>query len=381
MKPLGKVRERTSPSLRTRGRRFELDMGQPRKSEDLRPRKITSFRGVPFKTQAAAEAALKVIETAWLQGMHLPEAIAQVVPKSVPSRNLGRLLETWFKEVESKEKAGDLSPGYIKTIESYLKHGGNIWAFWRQRSIRDITRLSLEEFDSFLRDRGVHPKTRRNTLGVFRTFMTWCHRRDYILRIPPMPVVPVDEHVPKIINFKTQQAILDTIDEEHRGIFLAMARMGLRPGEARALQVQDYENPTGEDGWLIVRRAFKGPNTWDPVRGTKTRRARRLPVPEDLQIWIAWYVKDAPADAFLFRNTNGKPYPHRVLYRTWRAACKVVGVEVTLYQGCKHSFATHVINRGNVSLEVVQKFLGHADIASTKKYAKLQDESLRAVLR
>jgi integrase len=42
----------------------------------------------------------------------------------------------------------------------------------------------------------------------------------------------------------------------------------------------------------------------------------------------------------------------------------------------RHSFASHLVSSG-VSLQIVGKLLGHAQAATTMRYAHLQDEALR----
>ena len=71
--------------------------------------------------------------------------------------------------------------------------------------------------------------------------------------------------------------MLAAISDEERGIFIAMAQMGLRPGEARALTVCDCYN-----GWIKVDKAIKGKAVSAPVRGTKTGKPKSLPMPEVL---------------------------------------------------------------------------------------------------
>jgi site-specific recombinase XerD len=51
-----------------------------------------------------------------------------------------------------------------------------------------------------------------------------------------------------------------------------------------------------------------------------------------------------------------------------------------MYEGTKHAFASDAVRRG-VGLELVQKYLGHADRRSTERYAKLADAGLLTVLR
>ncbi len=120
--------------------------------------------------------------------------------------------------------------------------------------------------------------------------------------------------------------------------------MGLRPGEARALEISKYR-----DGWLIVDRAMKGHGPNAPIRGTKTGKAKRLPVSEELQTWIAKHVDPAGRlrGTPLFVNPRrGTRYSHSALRDIWKRATTAVGIEgVGLYEGTKHTMATDAIPR------------------------------------
>jgi hypothetical protein len=53
---------------------------------------------------------------------------------------------------------------------------------------------------------------------------------------------------------------------------------------------------------------------------------------------------------------------------------------VTLYEGTKHTMATDAIRRG-VPERALQRFLGHASVLSTRRYARLAEHALVEVLR
>ena len=53
---------------------------------------------------------------------------------------------------------------------------------------------------------------------------------------------------------------------------------------------------------------------------------------------------------------------------------------ISLYQGTKHSFATDAIRRG-VPERHLQRFLGHASVEATRRYARLADNAMLEVLR
>ena len=72
--------------------------------------------------------------------------------------------------------------------------------------------------------RGLSPKSRRNALGAFRSFLGWLYKRSEIRELPrEIPWPKVSEHAPKILAPETQRLVLEQIPAKKRGIFLCMA--------------------------------------------------------------------------------------------------------------------------------------------------------------
>ncbi|MBW2362625.1 MAG: tyrosine-type recombinase/integrase [Deltaproteobacteria bacterium] len=231
----------------------------------------------------------------------------------------------------------------------------------------------------WLADRGLSAKTRRNALGAFRSFLGWLKRRGDLRDIPEVPLPRVDDHEPRILSIEDQDAILAAIPEAERGIFIALAYLALRPSEARALDVTDYRNR-----WLAVDKAVKGTAVSAPIRGTKTGRSKTLPVPDELTEWIERHVSATGrlTRSPLFVNPRtGNRWSHWALRDRWVRAAQSLGLEgVRLYEGTKHTMATDAVRRGVTEREL-QAFLGHSDVRSTRRYARMSREALIHVLR
>jgi len=56
-----------------------------------------------------------------------------------------------------------------------------------------------------------------------------------------------------------------------------------------------------------------------------------------------------------------------------------MSTKISFYQRTRHSSATEAANR--VGMDKVQEFLGHTKSAMTKRYAKMNVNGLRQVLR
>ena len=74
---------------------------------------------------------------------------------------------------------------------------------------------------------------------------------------------------------------------------------------------------------------------------------------------------------FVF-NLNGKLYSRNVLGNNWRKACSEAKISgVTLYQGCRHSFASQRVNEGK-PLEIIGAMMGHLSTQTTRRYAHIE---------
>ena len=84
----------------------------------------------------------------------------------------------------------------------------------------------------------------------------------------------------------------------------------------------------------------------------------------------------------LFVNPRtSQPWAHKALQRIWNEAVEAAELPpISLYEGTKHSFATDAIRRG-VPERHLQTFLGHKNVQSTRRYARLADNALLEVLR
>ncbi len=346
---------------------------------DFRPYgRVWSHRGIRLADEATSRRVLEQIRGKVADGRALEEVLAEYLPVQAKPNLVRTRLERWLEVRRRETAAGSLSPRYLTELER-LAGAEGYFAFFDDFSIHEISYGTLEDFSLWLGDRGLSPKSRRNYLAAFQAFLKWLYRRGDIARMPEVPLPKADEHQPHILSIGAQDRVLAEIPEPERGVFLAMAHLGLRPGEARALQVADYH-----DGWLSVDKAVKGKSVGAPVRGTKSGKAKRLPASEALQRWLAAYVdpRDRLRQRPLFPNPRtGRMWAHKSLQRVWREAVEAASLPpISLYEGTKHSMATDAIRRG-VSERHLQRFLGHASVESTRRYARLADNAMLEVLR
>lgn len=340
-------------------------------------------RWVPLKTRDLAESALWAIRSAVAEGQTVEQAVAPFLSRPTHATLVSTKLEAWIERERDRCDAGDISPTTLREYERYVVGD---FTYWKGAHIFAIRYGHLEDWRTWLsKERALSPKTAQNVMGAFRVFLRWLEMRGDLKTVPRFPSIPRSEYAPTIINRDTQDAILEAIPWNQRGVFLAMAHT-LRPGEARAVELRDCR-----DGDLLVRRAVKGRHPDSPVRDAKERNIRVVGSDDRLRAWIEWRLAQlTPAEKLkgtgrLFVNPDGRDpegrWSHDAIANVWGAACRKVGVKgVSPYTGTKHATATDLLRRGE-TLETVRKFLGHRDARSTERYAKLDDRSVSDAMR
>ena len=102
-----------------------------------------------------------------------------------------------------------------------------------------------------------------------------------------------------------------------------------------------------------------------------------------LRIWINLMFKNNKnKNSFLFeyfqKNTN---VSRQKIYKDLKklASMTDINVEKVAPHSIRHSFATHMLNRG-ADLRSVQKFLGHSDISTTEIYTHVRQNRLKGLI-
>ena len=114
-----------------------------------------------------------------------------------------------------------------------------------------------------------------------------------------------------------------------------------------------------------------------------------VPIPHVLETVLREYLEELrpslPKSAYLFANPRGNRklrgrYGARALHNLVVEAGTSAGVAGGHFaHRWRHSYATSLIRRG-VDLHVVQRLMGHANIATTTRYLHLSDADLLAAI-
>jgi integrase len=268
------------------------------------------------------------------------------------------------KEIEAEKKLK--APSYLKAVRVYVR---KFQEFFKDTDIRDIGAKRINDFCLTLSG---SPKYIKNVMDGLRKMLQDALDWGDIRQMPKFPKIDVPEPDLKIIDLDQQDAVINAIsDRMDRAYILFTAREMVRPSETRALFWEDLDFNHDR---VTIRRHFSLNHLRET---TKSKRIKVLPLDSEVKEALTVLPRHITSP-FLFQK-KGHPYSEAYARKLWKKVTTGMGIDIPLYQGTRHSSATEAANR--VGMDTVQEFLGHTRSATTKRYAKMNVNGLRPVLR
>lgn len=174
--------------------------------------------------------------------------------------------------------------------------------------------------------------------------------------------------LPKIFNQNEIAAIINSVsNKKHKTMLMLAYSAGLRVSEVVALKTYNIDSKRMT---IFISQA----------KGKKDRVVALSPV---LLIMLRDYALQYKPDkkGFLFEgNTKGSAYSTRSLQEVLQAAKKKAGImKPGSIHSLRHSFATHLIERGT-DVTMIQKLLGHNDLKTTLRYLHTSNKDLLKII-
>lgn len=306
----------------------------------------------PINTQAGAREYELILRHRLLTGQAVDD------PKPLkPTISFQEFSERWF---ETYVKANN-KPSEIENKRGVLKN--HLLPFFGLLDLHGIKREKVEEYKSSKLGAGLNPKTVNGHLATLakclRCAVEW---------------EAVDEKdVPKIQKLKTSSRHIDFLSPTETAQLLqdrseplwnlmtyVALRTGLRFGELLGLR---WEAINLEQDVLSVQESI--------VRGVvgtpKSGKVRHVPIAKDLHEEL---LKHRKTRGRLFTQPGYEHISHRMAANALRRIKKRVGLRHINWHMFRHTFASHLAMNGT-PIPVIQKFMGHASIEMTMRYAHL----------
>lgn len=239
------------------------------------------------------------------------------------------------------------------------------------------THLMVRSWILSLMDDGISPKSVNRKIASIRSYYKFLLRRELIEKDPTARVklLKTPKELP---SFADEQELVIELDgdsfkegfkgSQQRVIMELLYGTGIRLSELLGLKETDIDRHD---------RTIK-------VLG-KRNKERVIPISASLIQIIDDYINEKnhafssnPNGYLIVNNNGGKAYP-MLVYRTVKEYLNnLSSVEKKSPHTLRHTFATHLLNKG-ADLNAVKDLLGHSSLAATQVYTHNSLDKLKAV--
>ncbi|HEX6023059.1 MAG TPA: tyrosine-type recombinase/integrase [Solirubrobacter sp.] len=260
---------------------------------------------------------------------------------------------------------------WVREVVAHLDAGDELDDFLARDGEHD-RRAVLGDWRRRLVDRGLAPSTVNLALAAATSLLD-----SLALPTPRVPRVEVDPAPPRALTPEQQRAVERETDRlpssRDRTIMELLLRTGLRIGELADLDAGDVRL-TQRTGELVIRHGKGDRRRVVPLN--RTARAALRPWLSDRQKHPAAPGRDRGP---LWISRTGEQLSVRSITKLVTKVMAAAGVEETAH-GLRHTLATRLVREHGRDLALVADVLGHADVKTTRRYARSELEDRRAAL-
>lgn len=254
--------------------------------------------------------------------------------------------------LEHKEKT-------IKTFLNKLHMYKKVIKFFENDNVKDINRLKIKQYISSLSGTS---ETKADYLAVIRETLNYALDDEEIVTNPAIGITITKERRDTKIEYfskeEVQKLLNDKKDEELNRYLQIAFITGARPEEIIALKITDFK-----EGFLYLNRV-KTKGIIDEKMKTDGSK-RSIPFNLDPNS-----LRSDEKSFFLFPNIRDV----ESFRKRWSAILKRNNIPHRGISNCRHTFATHLLRDGNVSINELSGILGHRRVSTTlNKYASIID--------
>lgn len=270
------------------------------------------------------------------------------------------------------------SPATLRAYSADLRAFAD-WLRTDDRTVADVSRLQLRRYMVELEEQGLKATSVQRKLASIRGMFGWLQRQGHIDKDPARLIKgpKAEKRVPRFLtSAEVDQLLAQPFDESPQGrrdqaILETLYSTGCRVSECATMDLNAIDLDEGivrvlgkgskERLAMLGSQALHAIQAWLPARNELLRKAKRL---DDGSLWL---------------NRQGRRLSARWIFATVVERARKADLQVRLTpHGLRHSFATHLLDRG-ADLRTVQEMLGHARLVTTEIYTHVSIGRLRDV--
>ena len=271
-----------------------------------------------------------------------------------------------------------------KSAATLRAYGGDLrdfaaWLAANGRGVEQTGRFELRRYLVELEQQGLVATSVQRKLASLRGLFGWLQRQGRIGKDPAklLKGPRAIKRVPRFLTTAEVDALLgqpfdDTaFGRRDQALLETLYSTGCRVSEVAGMALADLDLDEG-----IVRVLGKGRKQRIALLGKPACAAIAAWLPHRRELVRASRRSD-PGSVWV--NRYGRPLSARWVFATVVARAQQAGLQTSLTpHGLRHSFATHLLDRG-ADLRTVQELLGHARLVTTEIYTHVSIGRLRDV--
>lgn len=274
------------------------------------------------------------------------------------------------------------SPNTIKSYEADLHQFLAYLGANGIKSLDEVRKPFLRSYLSSMLEAELSRKSVARKIASLRSFFRYAKRHKIVATNPTLTLVSpkLEKRLPSYLDEAATKRLFDSIDStsakgrRNSAVLELFYSTGMRLSELVNLDVHDIDAAQG-----VVKVTGKG------------SKQRILPVGRRALTAVRSYLKDrerivadagrSDTEAALFVTAKGvRFYPEAIIRIVKKLIGEVSEIEKRSPHVIRHSFATHLLNRG-ADLRAVKELLGHESLSTTQVYTHVSTEQLKKVYR
>jgi tyrosine recombinase XerC len=279
-------------------------------------------------------------------------------------RFIGKFLT--YLEIE-KNASGHTLLNYHIDLKQFFK-------FLSNKDISKIDRLDIRKYLAWLKGRNLKKRSVARKLSTLRSFFRFLSRDGYI-SLNPVSAVSTPKLEKKLPVFLDEQKIIrllksplgdNVLGLRDRAIMETLYSTGIRVSELVGLNIGQVDFIGG-----MVKVRGKGKKERLSPIGDKALQA--------LKSYLSKLATEKREHHPLFMDRGNKRLTDEGVRKMINKYIRRASLqEKTSPHTFRHSFATHLLNKG-ADLRSVQELLGHASLSTTQIYTHVTTEHLKSV--
>ena len=242
---------------------------------------------------------------------------------------------------------------------------------------KNIDEVSTDELQMYLNSlRHYSQNTIKKYIDQLNQAFRYAQNKGYIIQNPMFDIIKTKSNKKKkdvrALEIEEQQMLTDYLlnvpiqDEPNKNIFLLQMFMGLRIGEALALQTTDINL---HKNIITISKTLTTDKNRKVIMGDTTKTyagQRQIPIPDSLLDTVKNQMRLAEnhKDKLLFVDKNNYYLSPRNANTLLQKITKRLGIENISSHSLRHTYGTRCIESGMRAV-TVQRLMGHTDISIT----------------